>query len=99
MLQRHRPHALLPRIHRPLQLRLADRRTRRSEEEVRRRGRAQLEVEGAVGTDGYAGGDGDADGHVRGSGVELLREREEVSVGELWVRGNNRHATRKEGLD
>lgn len=32
-------------------------------------------MEGAVGTDGYARGDGDADGHVGGSGVEFLGEK------------------------
>lgn len=34
--------------------------------------RAQLEVEGAVGADCYAGGDGRAGCVVRGAGVELL---------------------------
>lgn len=72
MLQRHRPHALLPRVHRPLELRLADRRAGCGEEEVRGCGCAELEVEGAVGADGDAGGDGDAEGYVGGAGVEFL---------------------------
>ena len=42
------------------------------EEESGCGGRAQLEVEGAVGADCYAGGVGGAGGVVGGAGVELL---------------------------
>ena len=59
------------------------------EEERCGRGCAQLEVEGAVGADGYACGDGGAGGVVGGAGVELL-VGVSISVGFAMIEGISR---------
>jgi len=73
MLQADRPHRLMARRIRALQLPLLQLHIRCLQEQVRRRRRAELEVERAVRTDGDARGNGRSGDEVRGAGVEFLQ--------------------------
>lgn len=73
MLQANRPYRLMARVIRALQLPLLELHIRCLQEQVRRRRRAELEVERAIRPDGDARGDRGSGDEVRGAGVEFLQ--------------------------